>query len=125
MTSTTKTTIISRRRKIQYSIDTAESLRDLLAYLHGYSTFTATLGTNGNGGMLSEISDILKADERDQHLDNYELASFEYPELRVHVADAGGELCDGDEWAAFDYHHEDDQGYLTGSISRIYVNLAI
>jgi hypothetical protein len=120
-----KTTIISRRRRIQFSIQPTETLRNLLTERHGYWTFVATLGTNGNGGALSCISDIVNADLDDQHLDNYELASFEYPELRDHVADAGGELCDGDEWAAFDYHHEDDQGYLTGSISRIYVNLAI
>lgn len=90
----------------------------------GYSTFAATLGTNGNGGALCDISDIVEADEADQHLSDYRLASFEFSELQQHVCDAGGELCDGDEWVAFDCHHQ-RRGYLTGSISRIYVNLAI
>ena len=120
-----KTIKISNNRTLKINPLNSESIRDLLAARRGYYTFTATLGANGNGGMLSEISDIVKADEDDQHLDNYEPITLEYAELRDHVADAGGELCDGDEWIAFDCDHEDDQGFLTGSTSRIYVNLAI
>lgn len=104
---------------------TTESIRDLLSGLSGHYTLTATLGTNGNGGMLSQVDDILNADADDQHLDDYELATIEDGELAKHMADAGGQVEDGDEWIAFDCRHADDQGYLTGSISRIYVNLAI
>ena len=111
---------------------TTESLRDLLASRSGYHTYTATLGTNGNGGMLSSISDILEADEEDSHLDDYEPASFEIAELDKHIRDATGyqlpeleDLADGNEWVAFDCHHSDSRGHLTGSISRIYVNLAV
>lgn len=104
---------------------TTNALRDLLAARTGYATFVATLGTNGNGGMLADISDILRADEEDQHLDGYELATIEDGDLERHVRQAGGQIEDGDSWVAFDCHHEDDQGYLTGSISRVYVNIAI
>jgi len=116
-----------RTSKANYTLNakTTEDLRDLLTARNGYSTFTATLGTNGNGGMLSDISDILEADEDDQHLDSYELATIESGELEKHVRDTEGQIEDGDEWVAFDCTHEDGQGYLTGSISRIYVNLAI
>lgn len=101
---------------------TTESLRDLLASRCGYYTLT---GTNGNGGMLSQVDDIVSADEDDSHLDLYELATIEDGELADHMSDAGGQIEAGDEWIAFDCHHEDSQGYLTGSSSRIYVNLAV
>lgn len=104
---------------------TESTLRDLLSNLRGYQTLTATLGTNGNGGMLSTVDDILDADLTDDHLDEYEPATIEDGELERHFCDAGGEIEDGDEWVAFDCHHTDGQGYLTGSISRIYVNVAI
>jgi hypothetical protein len=104
---------------------TTKSLRDLLASRCGYYTLTATLGQNGNGGMLCRVDDIVDADDKDQHLDLYELATIEDGEIAEHMADAGGEIADGDEWIAFDCHHEDSQGYLAGSVSRIYVNLAI
>lgn len=102
----------------------AQSLRDLLISRSGYHTLTATLGTNGNGGMLSLVDDIISADE-DNHLDLYTPATIKDGELEKHMHDAGGKIEDGDEWVAFDCHHLDPNGYLTGSVSRIYVNMAV
>ena len=106
---------------------TTESLRDLLIARDGYHTFTATLGTNGNGGALAEISSILEADQ----LDDYQLVDFDASELEDHIRDATGnthheleDMTPKNEWVAFDCAHEDGQGYLTGSVSRIYVNLS-
>lgn len=109
-----------------------ESLRDLLTARSGYQTYVATLGTNGNGGMLANIDDILSADEDDSHLDDYEdtgMSRLEVKkELLEHIRDAGGSTTDankGNHWAAYDCDHTDSQGYLTGSVSRIYVNLSV
>lgn len=71
-----------------------------------------------------DISDILEAEKDGHHLDGNELATIESGELEKHVLDAGGQMEDGDEWVAFDCTHEDVQGYLTGGVSRIYVNIA-
>jgi hypothetical protein len=118
-------TIRTSKAKYTINANTTENLRDLLAARLGYATFVATLGTNGNGGALSEISDIIAADEDDQHLDSYELATIESGELEQHARDAGGKIEDGDDWVAFECVHADASGYLTGSTSRVYVNLAI
>lgn len=104
---------------------TTKTLRELLTARDGDSTFTATLGTNRNGGMVADISDILDADDDDQHLDNYYIAEIAPGELEAHVRDTDSQIEDGDEWIAFDCIHVPAQGVLTGSISRIYVNLSI
>jgi hypothetical protein len=116
----------TKQTDMQHTINanTNESLRDLLKARTGYHTFVATMGTNGNGGMLSDIAYILEVDEEDQHLDGYAWAAIEPGELERHAHDAGGKIEDGDSWVAFDCHHTRD-GYLTGSVSRVYVNLAI
>lgn len=119
------TTIQAGKRQYKINAQTNDSIRDLLKARTGYHTFTATLGANGNGGMLSDITTILEADDDDQHLDNYELAKVSSGEIERHADDAGGKIESGDSWVAFDCHHQDQDGYLTGSISRIYVNLSI
>ena len=119
---TTKTEAIKTAR--QGSNQPGEkNLRKLLAERAGYSTLVATLGTNGNGGMLSDIGWILEADEEDSHLDEFKEVNFEKSELCEHFTHTEGEEQDGDEWVAFEADGEDSQGYLTGETARIYVNL--
>ena len=112
-------------RTLKINGATDKSLKELLTERQGYHTFVATLGTNGNGGDLIDVSNLLEDDRKNNVLENYEKTDIEYKELTEHVDNTRGALCDLDEWIAFDWTRTDSQGYLTGSTYRIYINLAI
>ena len=103
-----------------------KTLKDHIESSIGYSILTATMGTNGNGGLMSDADTLLEAPE---YLEKFEPVEFDAEELAKHWADAttealseAGDLAD---WIAFDLHHQDAQGYMTGAADRIYINTAI
>jgi len=108
------------------------TLRKLLQARDGHHTYTATTGKNGNGGQVCLINDILTYDVADQHLDDYtQVTDWINDDLDKHIRDATGaeereleDMAAGNGWVAFDCAHKDN-GILTGSVSRIYVNLAV
>lgn len=87
----------------------------------GYRVLMATLGTNGNGGHDALADDLLERSD----LAQFERADFTAEEFEQHCKDAGWD-GDGDasEFVAFDLHHTNSDGYLTGQIERVYIDTA-
>ena len=100
----------------------AENFTSLFTYLgaeRGHQVLMATMGKNGNGGQLADADDLLA-----DGIDGFDPVPFESEDLEQHWRDAGS-IGDGKpaEFLAFDRHEMDKDGYLTGSITRIYVDL--
>lgn len=104
--------------------DDTEKLIEHLENSYGYKILTATAGTNGNGGMTSEVDDLLESD-----LSGFKTAHVDAEDLASHWYDAHGEPFpeteNATDWIAFDHAHQDSAGYLTGLVSRIYICTAI
>jgi hypothetical protein len=85
----------------------------------GYQVLTATLGTNGNGGQTASAEDLLIAG-----IEGYEPATFTAEEFSRHCKEAGLE-GDGSpsDFLAFDRHQVNREGYLTGHVERVYIDL--
>jgi hypothetical protein len=84
-----------------------------------YQVLTATLGTNGDGGQFADCEELIEAG-----IEDYQPVAFESSELQQHLKDAGGEGAGSPEdFLAYEKHEMDDNGYQTGAISRIYIDL--
>jgi hypothetical protein len=87
----------------------------------GYQILVATMGTNGNGGATADAQDLLEAGT-----DGYEPVTFTAEEFAKHCIDA---RVDGDgdagDFIAYDRHQLDEQGYLTGLVERVYIDLVV
>lgn len=95
------------------------SLHTFLATTN-YPVLCATMGVNGNGGYTADAEDILA----DGHLDEYRQAKLDSATWEQHLADAGWEgIGYAHQWAAYDRHLVDEDGYMTGEIHRIYEDL--
>jgi hypothetical protein len=95
------------------------SLSTFLAANRNYQVLTATMGTNGNGGMLADAADL-----KEGGIDGYEPVTFTAEEFAKHCRDAGTEGAgEAKDYLAYDRRETDRDGYYTGLVSRIYVDL--
>jgi len=102
------------------------ALNTFLGANRGYQVLIATIGKNGNGGQFADCDDLIEAG-----IEGYEPMPFESEDLEQHCKDANGvgfsdpSLGDGKvtDYLAYDRHELDSEGYLTGEINRIYIDL--
>ncbi len=88
----------------------------------GYRVLMATLGTNGNGGHDALADDLLERDD----LAKFEPAKVSAEQFAQHCKDAGWEgVGEAAEFVAYDLHHTNADGYLTGQIERVYIDTAV
>ena len=83
------------------------------------SSDTVIFQTGGSLSLTGTLSANLKLElVAGEDLSVSGIVSVKSPHFDTTV-DTDGKIEDGDEWVAFDCTHEDSQGYLTGSVSRL------